>query len=97
MTRLLEQVGGHLATERRIMLIPYSKASAFEKAGNNPLSSYSFIIKCTTRSHHLNADFGQPTSIENANSIGIRRTPCATGTQSFLESGSVKRLSDAER
>ena len=79
MARLLEQVSGFLVIECRFGLIAYTEASAFEKAGNNPFSSYSFIIKCTTRPHHLNAVVSQPTSIENANSFGIRRTPCAAG------------------
>ena len=71
MARLLDQVGSFSAIERRSEFIAYSEASAFEKAGNNPFSSYSFIIKRTTAPHHFNADFGQPTSIENANSFGI--------------------------
>ena len=71
MARLLDQVGSFSTIERRNRFIAYSEASAFEKAGNNPFSSYSFIIKRTAASHHFNADFGQPTSIENANSFGI--------------------------
>jgi hypothetical protein len=86
MARLLEQVGVFLAVERRIGLISYSEASTFEKAGNDSFSSYPFIIKCTTPTHYLNANFGQPTSIQNANSFGIRRTHCAAGRQNFLES-----------
>jgi hypothetical protein len=72
MARLLEQVGSFSAIERRSGFIAYSEASTFAKARNNPFSSYSFIIKRTTAPHHRNADFGQPTSIENANSFGIR-------------------------
>lgn len=66
MARLLDLVGSLSTIERRSGFIAYSEASAFEKAGNNPFSSYSFIVKRTTAPHHLNADFGQPTSIENA-------------------------------
>ena len=65
MARLLDQVGSLSAIEHRSGFIGYSEASAFEKAGDNPFSSYSFIAKRTTAPHHLNADFGQPTSIEN--------------------------------
>lgn len=67
MARLLDQVGSLSAIEHRSGFIGYSEASAFEKAGDNPFSSYSFIVKHTTPPHHLNAHFGQPTSIENAN------------------------------
>lgn len=66
MARLLDQVGSLSAIERRSGFIAYTEASAFEKARNNPFSSYSFIVKHTTGPHHdLNANFGQPTSIEN--------------------------------
>ena len=75
MARLLDKVGSFSAIERRSGFTAYSEASTFEKAGNNTFSSYSFIIKRTTAPYHLDADFGQPTSIENASSFGIRRTP----------------------
>ena len=67
MARLLDQVGSFSAIERRSGFIAYSEASAFEEAGNNPISSYSFIVKRTTAAHYHNANFGQPTSFENSN------------------------------
>ena len=97
MARLLDQVGNFSAIECRSGFIAYFEASPFEKAGNNPFSSNSFIIKCTTAPDHLNADFGQSTSVENAISFDIRRTPCTAGRQNFVKSWSVKRLPYAER
>ena len=67
MARLLDQVGSFSAIERRSGFIAYSEVSAFKKTGNNPFSSHPFIIKRTTSPHYLNAGFGQPPSIENAN------------------------------
>lgn len=95
MARLLEQVGGFFVIKYCIVLRACSEASTFEKAGNDPLSSYSFIVKCTTPPHHLNAGFSQSSSIENAKPCG--RLPYPAGRQSFVESRSVKGLSHAER
>ena len=67
MARLLDQVGSFSAIERRSGFIAYYEASAFEEAGNNPISSYSFIVERTTAAYHHNANFDQPSSIQNSN------------------------------